>query len=154
MVYAPTYKHIHTPGMAQIERADRLNICIWVGLWSNPLSMYVRTYIIPPNLYSKRIGPQITIPPKFEPRRGHIWRMFHIWLHFITFGGRSADLTYHVHKSGLKTLIIIMITKSYFHSCHKKNHSMWKISHQLSWSHICTHIGGFWYNNPTNPAMA
>ena len=45
----------------------------------------------------------------FESRRGHIWRLFHLWLRFITVGGRSAHLAYHVHKSGRKTSIIIII---------------------------------------------
>ena len=31
-----------------------------------------------------------SLPPEFESRRGHIWS--------ITFGGRSAHLTYHVQK--------------------------------------------------------
>ena len=30
----------------------------------------------------------------------HIWRVFHLRLRLITFGGRSAQLAYHVHKSG------------------------------------------------------
>ena len=50
-----------------------------------------------------------SLPPVFESRRGHIWRLFHFWLRLITFGGRSAHLAYHVHKSGRKTSIIIMI---------------------------------------------
>ena len=47
-----------------------------------------------------------SLPPEFESRRGHIWRVFHLWLRFITFGGHSAHLAYHVHKSGRKTLVI------------------------------------------------
>ena len=43
-----------------------------------------------------------SLPPEFEPRCGHIWRLFHLWGHFITFGDRSVHLTYHVHKSGVK----------------------------------------------------
>ena len=46
-----------------------------------------------------------SLPPEFESRRGHIWRLFHLWLRFITFGGCSAHLAYHVHKSGRKTSI-------------------------------------------------
>jgi len=42
--------------------------------------------------------------------RGHIWRLFHLWLRFITFGGRSAHLVYHVHKSGRKTAIKYYLT--------------------------------------------
>jgi len=38
---------------------------------------------------------------------GHIWRVFHLWLHFITFGGCSAHLAYHVDKSGRKTSFVI-----------------------------------------------
>jgi len=49
-----------------------------------------------------------SLPPEFESRRGHIWRLFHLWLRFITFGGGSAHLAYHVHKSGRKTAIIIL----------------------------------------------
>jgi len=43
----------------------------------------------------------------FESGRVHIWRVFHLWLRFITFGGHSAHLTYHVDKGGRKTSIII-----------------------------------------------
>ena len=43
-----------------------------------------------------------SLPREFESRRRHIWRVFHLWLLFITFGCRSAHLPYHVHKSGRK----------------------------------------------------
>jgi len=36
-------------------------------------------------------------------------RLFHLWLRFITFGGHSAHLAYHVHRNGHKTSIIIII---------------------------------------------
>jgi len=42
--------------------------------------------------------------------------VFHLWLHFITFGGRSAHLAYHVHKGGRKTSIIIIIIIIFFPS--------------------------------------
>ena len=48
-----------------------------------------------------------SLPPVFESRRGHIWRLFRLSLRLITFGGRSAHLAYLVHKSGRKTSIII-----------------------------------------------
>ena len=44
----------------------------------------------------------------FESRRRHIWRWFHLWLRFISFGGHSAHLAYHVPKSGRNTSIIII----------------------------------------------
>ena len=47
-----------------------------------------------------------SLPPEFESRRGHIWKLFHLRLRFITFGGRSAHLAYHMHKSGRKTSTI------------------------------------------------
>jgi len=50
-----------------------------------------------------------SLKDEFESRRGYIWRVFHLWLRFITFGGRSAHLPYLVHKSGRKTSIIIII---------------------------------------------
>ena len=43
-----------------------------------------------------------SLPPVFESRREHIWRLFHISLRSITFGSRSAHLAYLVHKSGRK----------------------------------------------------
>ena len=56
-----------------------------------------------------------SLQSEFESRRGHILRVFHLWLRFITFGGRSAHLAYRVHKSGRKTPIIIvtLITNLY-----------------------------------------
>ena len=39
---------------------------------------------------------------------GHISRVFHLWLRFITFGGRSAHLAYLVQKNGRKISIIII----------------------------------------------
>jgi len=46
-----------------------------------------------------------SLPSEFESLRRDIWRVFHLWLRFITFGGRSAHLAYHVRKSGRKTSI-------------------------------------------------
>jgi len=37
-----------------------------------------------------------SLPPEFESRRGHIWRVFHLWPCLITFGGRSVHSAYHV----------------------------------------------------------
>jgi len=53
-----------------------------------------------------------SLPPVFESRHGHIWRVFHLWACFITFEGRSAHLAYHVHKSGRKTSIIVILPAS------------------------------------------
>ena len=50
-----------------------------------------------------------SLSPVFKSRRGHIWRLFRLWLLLITFGGRSAHLAYRMHKSGRKTSIIIII---------------------------------------------
>jgi len=47
-----------------------------------------------------------SLPPEFDPRRGHSWRVFHLRLRFITFGCCSSHLAYHVHKSCRKTPII------------------------------------------------
>ena len=45
-----------------------------------------------------------SLTPVFESRCGYIWRVFHLLLHFITFGVPSAHLTYHVHKSDCKKI--------------------------------------------------
>jgi len=51
--------------------------------------------------------------------RGHIWRLFRLLLHFISCGGRSAHLAYHVHKSGCETAIIVIMFIVYDLSCAK-----------------------------------
>ena len=61
-----------------------------------------------PPWFSGSVLDHRSLPPVFESWRGHIWRLFHLWLRFITFGGRSAHLAYHVHKNGCKTPIIII----------------------------------------------
>ena len=33
------------------------------------------------------------LPPELEYWHGHIWRVFHLWLRFITFGGRSTHFS-------------------------------------------------------------
>ena len=55
--------------------------------------------LVAPPQSSGSVLDHISLPPVFESRRGDIWRLFHIWLHFITFGGRSAHLANRVHKS-------------------------------------------------------
>jgi len=50
-----------------------------------------------------------SLPPEFKPLLGQIWRVFHLWLRFITFEGCLVNLAYHVHKSSCKTSIIIII---------------------------------------------
>ena len=54
------------------------------------------------------------LPPIFESRCEHTWRLFHLYLRFITFGGGSAHVACYVHKTGCKISIIISIT-SYDH---------------------------------------
>jgi len=48
-----------------------------------------------------------SLPPEFESRHGPLWRVFYLWVRFITFGGCSTHLAYQVHKSGCKTSIIV-----------------------------------------------
>jgi len=86
-----------------------------------------------------------SLPPEFELRRGHIWRVFHLWLRFITLGGRSARLAYHVQKSGHKTSIIIIIISWMSWSLFYNNRSMWILwnislhypCHWISYRSIC-----------------
>ena len=35
-----------------------------------------------------------SLPPMFKSRYGYIWRLFHLWLRYITFEGPSAHLAY------------------------------------------------------------
>jgi len=52
-----------------------------------------------------------SLPPMFKSRPGHIEGCFIFDFASLTFGGRSAHLTYHVHKSGPKTPVIIITLK-------------------------------------------
>ena len=54
-----------------------------------------------------------SLTPEFEPHDGHISRVFHLSLRFITVGGHSAHLAYHVHKSGHKTSSPVYNSSSY-----------------------------------------
>ena len=73
----------------------------WESCSFNPMGV--------PPWSSGSVSDHRSLPPVFESRRGHIWRLLHLWLRFITFGGRSAHLAYHVRKSGRKKSIIIII---------------------------------------------
>ena len=73
-----------------------------------PVTVYITVYRAP-HWSSGSVQDNRSLPPVFESRCGHIWRLFHIWLRFITFGGRSAHLVYDIHKGRRKTSIIIII---------------------------------------------
>jgi len=62
------------------------------------------TYVLPSGEWFNAMS-QISVGSS-PLRFGHwyIWRVFHLWLCFITFGGSSA---YHIYQSGCKTSIII-----------------------------------------------
>ena len=78
-----------------------------------------------------------SLPPVLESRPVHIWRVFHLWLRFITFGIHSAHLAYRVHKGGRKTLIINQSTdKQKFTICIFTNNP----------TYLCNHfrIGKMW----------
>ena len=78
-----------------------------------PIIFIHRKYRAPP-WSSGSVLDHRSLPPVFASRRGHIWRLFHLWLRLITFVGRAAHLAYHVHKSGRKTSIIIIIHRKYY----------------------------------------
>jgi len=94
-----------------------------------------------------------SLPPVFESRREHIWRMFHLWLRFITFGGHSAHLAYRVYKSGPRTSITIINPNSVYYIHH--TFALWQESPENLASkpfvklvptisrHICNHIHVF-----------
>ena len=72
-------------------------------------------FTVPTPNYPGRLGSlagsalgHTSLPLEFESRHGHIWRMRHLWRCFITSGGRSAHLAYHVNKRGRKTSITII----------------------------------------------
>ena len=49
------------------------------------------------------------LPSEFKSRHAHIWSVFHLRLHFITIGGCSFHLAYHVHKGGRKIPVILFV---------------------------------------------
>ena len=84
------------------ENCDGIGVCL---TGSRKLIINFITW----SLVSKNVLTAMAQCPEFESRYGHIWRMFHLWLRFITVGVRSAHLVHHVHKSGRKTLLVIII---------------------------------------------
>jgi len=94
-----------------ITKCTMLQKCNWfcgIILYSLLMMKRCEIKILLQLLYSCLIGSvseHRSLTPEFQS--GHIWRAFHLWLRFVTFGGRSVHLAYHVHKSGHKTSIII-----------------------------------------------
>ena len=89
-----------------------LPICHWSGVITMLPGRFAILFDVAPGCLRGLVGSTLDHRlqlPEFESRRGHIWSVCHLWLHFITFGGHSAHLAYHVHKSGRKTSIIIII---------------------------------------------
>ena len=85
-----------------------INLAVNNTIITTIIHTYIHTYWAP--LWSSgSVLDHRSLPPVFESRRGHIWRLFRLSLRLITFGGRSAHLPYLVHKSGRKTSIIIII---------------------------------------------
>ena len=70
--------------------------------------LFQRAYVGAPPWSSGSLLDHRSLPPVFESRRGHIWRLFGLSRRLITFEGRSAHLAYLVHKNGRKTTIIII----------------------------------------------
>ena len=58
-----------------------------------------------------------SLRPVLKSRRGHIWRLFHPWLRFITFGGRSARLS--------PTLCAVVAVK---HQSSSSSATIWKLT--------------------------
>jgi len=65
-----------------------------------------------------------SLPPVFESQHGHIWRLFHLWLRFITFEGCLAHLAYLVHKVAVKHQSSEQVQSGW------RNHEM-NVSHEL-----------------------
>jgi len=62
------------------------------------VGIYIYSYIGRPRGLIGSTLNHIWLPPEFECRRGHIWRVFRLWLRFITFGGCSVDLAHNVQN--------------------------------------------------------
>ena len=82
-----------------------------------------------------------SLPPEFKTQQTHIWRVFHLWLRVITFGGHSARLAYDVHKCGCKTSFIFPKYGIYLRST-----QMMKLIDAL-WPLFCTRLAK-WVKRP------
>ena len=71
----------------------------------------------------------ISLPPVFESRRGHILRVFHLWLRLITFVGRSAHLAYHVYKVAVNRHNRLF--NQYFYSCITTNNRRFVLGSEI-----------------------
>ena len=86
-----------------------------------------------------------SLPLVFESRRGHSWRLFHLWFRLTTFGGCLAHLAYHVHNSGRKTSIIIIIIYHHHHNNHQLNYH-YSVYYLMCYTRITTAsvLNEFW----------
>jgi len=84
-----------------------------------------------------------SLPPEFEYWRGHIWKVFHLWLRFITFGGRSVHLAYDVHTSSHKTSIN-NISSSEHHFDGNKKHVSFLSNISLSIMQVTKYNSKMW----------
>ena len=113
----------------------RLN---WSGRVSTHTHTHTHTHTAPAWSSGSALDHR-SLAPVFESRRGHIWRVFHLRLLFITFGGRSAHLAYHAHKS----LWFRLVNKHLHQPRYRPLHSgtnldyRWRISCFII-SHICS----------------
>ena len=104
----------------------RLSVFMWCfHSYIYRLSVFMwcfHSYIWAPPWSSSSVLDYRSLPPMFKSRRGHIWRLFRLWLCLITFGGRSAHLAYLVHKSGRKTSINHQLIHSYIYQVWDQKH--------------------------------
>ena len=79
-------------------------VALWINLvwWMEAITRTKPKRGVPPWSNNSLLNHR-SLPPVFESRHRHIWRVFYLWLRFITFGGHSAHLAYHVQKNGPKT---------------------------------------------------
>ena len=106
-LFAPVKIFVHQSGQAEILMSARQSNC---GKCVSNL-VYFHAVLRLVGRLRCLVGSaldHISLPPEFEPRLGHNWRMFHLWLRFITFEDRFAHLAYLVHKCGRETSITIL----------------------------------------------
>ena len=105
MIYLPSHRALslyHLKSIFYLNIQKKHNTALYTSISPN-LSLYypppLHTTQIWTHLYTSTPTERIhgltdraldhrSLPPVFEFRAGHIWRVFHLWLRFITPGGR------------------------------------------------------------------
>jgi len=91
---------------------NSVNVRIWqymiaILIYAHLIILFITMMGHINGLTSRTVG-HISQPSEFKSQHGHVWRVFHLSLHLITFVGRWAHLVYLVHIMSMPNVLKLM----------------------------------------------